>query len=110
MAKEAFDDAGVSYTIRRYLDDPPTADELRSALDVLGLEPWDVTRMNEPLAAELGLADLAHDRERWISILAEHPPLLQRPIVLTADGSAWVARDPDTLSTAVEHGRSRPSA
>src|SRR5439155_15461857 len=70
MAKEAFDEAGVSYTIRRYLEDPPTADELRSALDVLGLQPWDVTRMNEPLAAELGLADTPHDRERWISILA----------------------------------------
>jgi arsenate reductase (glutaredoxin) len=109
MAKEALDEAGVDYTLRRYLDDPPTADELRDALDALGLEPWDITRMREPVAAELGLAQMPRERERWISILAEHPALIQRPIVMTEDGSAWVARDPETLSTVVEHGRSAPS-
>jgi arsenate reductase len=103
MAKEALDAAGVDYEIRRYLDEPPTAAELRGTLDALGLEPWDVTRMGEPVATELGLADLPRERERWIEVLVAHPALLQRPIIVTDDGSAWVARDPETVNDAIRH-------
>jgi arsenate reductase (glutaredoxin) len=55
IAQQELDDAGVEYTLRRYLDDPPSEAELRTALAALGLEPWDITRMSEPLAGELGL-------------------------------------------------------
>ena len=105
IAREQLDEAGVEYTLRRYLDDPPDAAELRTALDALGLEPWDVTRMSEPLAGDLGLRDLPRDADAWIAVLAEHPQLIQRPIVLTDDGRAWVARDDDTLTEVVAAGR-----
>ena len=98
IAQESLDEAGVAYSIRRYLEAPPTEAELRSALAALRLEPWDITRLNEPLARELGLRDLAHDADVWIRVLAEHPSLIQRPIVLTDDGRAWVARDDQTLA------------
>jgi arsenate reductase len=104
-AKAALDEAGVTYELRRYLDDPPDEAELRSALDALGLEPWDITRMKEPVAAELGLADLPHERDRWIAVLAANPSLIQRPIMVTTDGQAWVARDPETVEAAVAHAR-----
>lgn len=103
LAVEALDAAGVDYELRRYLDEPPTAQELDETLTALGLEPWDVARMGEPAATELGLADLARDRARWIDILTEHPVLLQRPILVTDDGSAWVARDPDAVQAAIAH-------
>jgi arsenate reductase len=98
IAKEMLDEAGVDYTVRRYLDDPPSESELRAALTALGLQPWDITRMNEPLARELGLHEMARDADAWIAVLAEHPRLIQRPIVLTDDGRAWVARDDETLA------------
>jgi arsenate reductase len=104
-AKAALDEAGITYRIRRYLDEPPTAADLRQALDALGLEPWDITRMNEPVAAELGLADLPRDRDRWVELLAANPVLIQRPIMVTTDGQAWVARDPDTVDAVVDHAR-----
>ncbi len=107
MAKEALDEAGVDYELRRYLDEPPTADELDAILGSLDLEPWDVTRTGEQLAKDLGVTDLPRERARWIELLVAHPSLLQRPILVTEDGSAWVARDPDTVREAV--GRSRPS-
>ncbi|MFF2084290.1 arsenate reductase family protein [Nocardia sp. NPDC058176] len=94
------DAAGVDYTVRRYLDDPPTVAELRAVLTRLGAEPWDITRTGEPIAKELGLATwgrTAADRDRWLAALAEHPKLIQRPIVLTADGGAVVARDEESL-------------
>lgn len=91
-AKAALDEAGVDYTERRYLDEPPTADELDAVLTRIGAEPWDVARLNEPVAKELGLKDLERDRARWIEIMVANPVLIQRPIVLTGD-TAVVARD-----------------
>ena len=98
----------MAYTLRRYLDDPPSEAELRAALTALGLEPWDITRMSEPLARELGLKDMARDADAWIRVLAEHPRLIQRPLVLTDDGRAWVARDDTSLEEIVTAGR-RPA-
>jgi arsenate reductase (glutaredoxin) len=105
IARDELDAAGVEYTLRRYLDDPPSEAELREALTALRLEPWDITRMSEPLARELGLHDLARDADAWIRILAEHPKLIQRPIVLTDDGRAWVARDGETRSVVTAAGK-----
>jgi arsenate reductase len=97
LARDRLDEAGVAYTLRRYLDQPPSEAELREALAALGREPWDITRTSDPLARELGVADLPRDADAWIRLLVEHPRLIQRPIVLTDDGRAWVARDDETL-------------
>ena len=97
VARDELERSGAEVTLRRYLDAPPSEAELRTALDALGLQPWDITRMSEPLARELGLRDLPRDAGRWIRVLAENPRLIQRPIVLTDDGRAWVARDDETL-------------
>ncbi|WP_019925882.1 arsenate reductase family protein [Nocardia sp. BMG111209] len=99
-AKAFLDEAGIAYTERRYLEDPPSAAELRDMLTRLGLQPWDITRTGEDEAKELGLSGWARtdtERERWIEALAAHPRLIQRPIVATADGRAVVARDDEAL-------------
>jgi arsenate reductase len=98
-AKAALDDAGAQYVERRYLEDPPSAEELAAMLDLLGMQPWDITRTGEDEAKELGLSGWGRtpaDRQRWIEALAAHPRLIQRPIVFAA-GSAVVARDEDAL-------------
>ena len=106
MAKEALDEAGVKYTLRRYLDEPPTADELREVLDRLGLEPWDITRSTDPLAEAAGVAEWPREREAWLARLVANPALIQRPILVMPDGSAWVARDQEAVQMAVDHARS----
>ncbi|MBN6042191.1 arsenate reductase family protein [Amycolatopsis sp. 195334CR] len=98
-AKKALDEAGTGYTERRYLDSPPTAAELTEVLTKLGQEPWEITRTKEPVAKDLGLGDLPRDaanRGRWIELLAEHPVLIQRPILIDGD-TAVVGRDEDSL-------------
>jgi arsenate reductase len=105
MAAAAFDEAGLDYEVRRYLDDPPSRDDLRRVLDLLDLEPWDITRMGEDRAVELDLATRPRDREEWIGVLADNPVLIQRPIVVTDDGSAWVARDEETVAEVVQRAR-----
>jgi len=101
VATEALDEAGVSYTLRRYLDDPPSRDELVDVLDRLGLEPWDIARTKEPDAKEIGLSGVPKDaehREQWLEALAAHPRLIQRPIITADDGTTVVGRDPDSLA------------
>jgi arsenate reductase len=105
VAVEALDAAGASYSVRRYLDDPPTEAEIEEALAALGLDPWDITRTKEPLAEELGVGDLPHDRARWVRLLVENPSLIQRPILLASDGTAYVGRTAEAVQEALEHDR-----
>ena len=98
------DAEGADYTVRRYLEDVPSEDEIRGVLERLGLEPWDITRTQEPDAKELGLKEWPRDagaRDRWIAALAAHPKLIQRPIITADDGSAVVARTEDAVRDAL---------
>ncbi|MEU6115383.1 arsenate reductase family protein [Streptomyces sp. NPDC047117] len=107
-AVQLLDEEGAQYTVRRYLEDPPSAAELRAVLDRLGLEPWDITRTQEAAAKELGLKDwerTADARERWIEALAAHPKLIQRPIITADDGSAVVGRSEESVRDALTRGQ-----
>ena len=50
------------------------------------------------------------DRERWIAALAQHPLLIQRPILLLDDGTALIARTQQDLHCAVTAQRGEPTA
>ncbi|MGW3916557.1 arsenate reductase family protein [Streptomyces sp. NPDC005070] len=98
------DAEGAEYTVRRYLEDVPSEDEIRDVLDRLGLEPWDITRTGEAEAKELGLKDWARDagsRDRWIKALSGHPKLIQRPIITAEDGTALVGRTEEAVREAL---------
>jgi arsenate reductase (glutaredoxin) len=101
-AKAALDQAGVAYTERRYLDDPPTAREFDEVLTTIGAEPWDIARMAEPIAQELDLKNLERDRGRWIELMVANPSLIQRPIIVTGDGRALVTRDAESIQAALD--------
>ncbi len=93
---------GAEYTVRRYLEDPPTAAELEQVLKRLALEPWDITRLDEQAAKDLGMKQWTRepdDRTRWIAAMAEHPILIQRPIITADDGHAIVARTPEAVKS-----------
>jgi arsenate reductase len=96
-AVSMLDDAGVRYTVRRYLEDPPTAEELDAVLRRLDLEPWDVARLGEQVAKDLGLKSWPKERDRWIAALVENPILIQRPIITADDGTAVVGRSEEAV-------------
>lgn len=100
-ALSLLDAGGATYTVRHYLEDPPSARELDDVLRRLALDPWDIARTAEPAAAELGLdtwpRDASH-RARWIDALAAHPILIQRPIITADDGTTVVGRSAEELA------------
>lgn len=92
QAKDLLDATGAPFEERRYLEDPPSPDELGAVLKALGMEPWELARTGETLAKELNLRDEPHDRDRWIALMVANPILIERPILVTADGRAAVGR------------------
>jgi arsenate reductase len=111
-ALSLLDEEGAQYTVRRYLDDPPTAAELGELLQRLNLEPWDIARTGEPAAAALGLGDWPKDgtaRDRWIEALAQHPALIQRPIITADDGTAVVARSEEAVRSVLPAAKGEPT-
>ena len=101
-AKQAAEEAGEPVTIRAYLESPPTEAELDDVLTKLGKEPWDVARMKEPIAQELGLASLEKDRAKWIALMVKHPILIERPILVREDGKAVIGRTDAALSSVLK--------
>lgn len=86
------EEAGVTVTERRYLDEPPTRDELVVLLRRLGLLARDLVRRGEPPYADLGLAQA--DEAALIDAMVRHPILIERPIVVAGD-RAVVGRPPE---------------
>ncbi|HSV40233.1 MAG TPA: ArsC/Spx/MgsR family protein [Nocardioidaceae bacterium] len=102
-ATKALDEAGIEYTERRYLEQPPTRVEILDVLARLDLEPWHITRMNEPDAVAVkGLARDEATRDEWIDALVDHPRLIQRPIITAEDGTTVVARDAESLESVID--------
>jgi arsenate reductase len=106
-ARAELDAAGVEYVERRYLDEPPTLEELTDVLGRLRLEPWDIARPTETREAGIDLPKDAEHREAWIAAMVANPRVIQRPIITASDGGAVVARDPETLGAVVAKERRR---
>lgn len=93
------EEAGVDADVRRYLDDPPTAEELRRVLGLLDMQPWDLVRSGEDAYREQDMGDWPRgedDVDRWIDAMVEHPRIIQRPVVIDGD-QAVVGRPPENV-------------
>lgn len=91
-------DQGVDLEVIEYLKTPPTADELDAILNLLGMEPRDLMRKNEPEYKEFGLNDESLDRRTLIEAMTATPKLIERPIVI-ANGKAAIGRPPEQVLT-----------
>ena len=93
---ELLNERGVDFATVEYHVEGLPEPKLRELLAKAGLRPADVLRRREPLVAELGLdAELPSDDE-LVRLMAEHPQLVQRPIVEHGD-RAVLARPPEKV-------------
>ena len=82
-------------TVRRYLEDAPTLQELAEVQALLGVPVIDMMRPKEALFKELGLSKYDNDAT-LLAAMAENPKLIERPIVL-ANGKAALGRPPEAV-------------
>ncbi|MFL6729362.1 MAG: arsenate reductase (glutaredoxin) [Sphingomicrobium sp.] len=83
---EILRDSGADVWIHEYLKTPPTRDELARLYARAGISPRQGLRAKEPLAAELGLTRPDVTDDEILDAMAEHPILIERPIVETDKG------------------------
>ncbi|MEZ5654169.1 MAG: arsenate reductase (glutaredoxin) [Burkholderiaceae bacterium] len=88
---------GIEPRIVLYLQDPPDAPALQALFAQLDRPITEAIRFKEAIAKALGLSpgDERSDAE-WCRLIAEHPVLLERPIVTRA-GRARLGRPPQAV-------------
>jgi arsenate reductase (glutaredoxin) len=84
--------------IIEYLKTPPTVKELDAILKKLKMEPRDIIRTKEIEYKKLKLDNPGLTRLTLIEAMANHPILIQRPIVLSG-GKAALGRPPERVET-----------
>ena len=86
----------VEVKVILYLQDPPSVSELNSLLEKLGLKASEMVRKGESIIKELDI-DLSNiSNDDLISIMVEHPILIERPIVFN-ESSAIIGRPPENV-------------
>jgi arsenate reductase len=88
------EEKGLTPKIRKYLEDAPSATEIKDVLKKLGKSPLELVRTNEAEFKELGLKGASDDA--LIAAMASHPKLIERPVVIEGE-SAAIGRPPESV-------------
>ena len=83
---EILEAEGAEVTVREYLRDPPTKEELRRVYERAGISPREGLRAKESLAQDLDLVSGGVSDEAILDAMVENPILINRPIVETEKG------------------------
>lgn len=86
---------GLTPTVIEYLKTPLKQAELKTLLRQLGIKPEALVRKGEEVFKEHFQGRSLTD-EQWIDALAEHPILIERPIVVRG-GRAVIGRPPERV-------------
>ncbi|MCC2615571.1 arsenate reductase (glutaredoxin) [Aestuariibacter halophilus] len=90
-------DNGHTPDIVEYLKTPLSINELSMLVEKLGInDVRQMMRTKEALYKALDLANPAHDNDSLLNVLAEHPALIERPIVINGEQAA-IGRPPENV-------------
>ncbi|AZZ44769.1 MAG: arsenate reductase (glutaredoxin) [Pseudomonadales bacterium] len=95
-ALELLEQRGLSPSVIRYLETPPSAAELQQILARLGISPRQLLRSGEEEYKTLNLADPTLTDGQIIDAMVAHPKLIERPILVAGD-VAVIGRPPEKV-------------
>jgi arsenate reductase len=84
------EEEGVEADVVKYLETPPTRDNIVEVLKMLAISARELMRTKEDIYKELGLKDVT-DEDTLIDAMVENPKLIERPVVIK-DGRAAIGR------------------
>jgi arsenate reductase len=90
---QILENSNLSPTIVEYLENPPTRQELKKIIEMLGISARDLLRTTEQIYADAKLDREALSEDEIIASICQYPALLQRPIVVSGD-RAVIGRPP----------------
>ena len=79
------EERGIDFDRVDYHVEPLSEDEIRELVGKTGRPAHELFRAREPVYKELGLAQREVDDDEAIALMAEHPELMQRPVVVRGD-------------------------
>ena len=93
---QILNDLAVDYEIIDYLNMPPSADELQSLANKMGLKAREFIRVKEAVFKELDLQPHLDDEQFMFQTMSENPKLIERPIAVKGD-RAVLGRPPERI-------------
>ena len=78
-------ESGIPFEKVNYYVEPLSKKKLTELIRKMNLKPRELLRKSESIYKELGLAKDEFSDSELINLMAEHPDLLQRPIVERGD-------------------------
>ena len=97
-------ESGAEFDTVDYFEKPLSREKLRQLLLRLDVPVREAVRWDEPVARKLELRKRDLTDDELINLMAKHPDLLQRPIVVSGD-RAVLARPAEKLDTLLDRGR-----
>lgn len=85
-----------TFTIRKYIEEPFTKEELTNVIEKLGIQPLELVRTKEKIWIENYKGKELTDNEA-IEAMLLHPKLIERPIVVNGE-KAIIARPKDLIN------------
>jgi arsenate reductase len=82
---ELLTERGIDFDRVNYHVDPLAEEKIRSLLAKAGMRPAEALRTREPVYSSLGLGTRDVSDDELFALMAEHPELLQRPVVERGD-------------------------
>lgn len=92
------EEKNVDANVVEYLTAPPTKDDLKKILGMLGLSASEIVRKKEASAAGVDVANLSEDA--LIDQMVAHPIIIERPIVVSGN-KAVMGRPPENVLTII---------
>lgn len=89
-------DSKVEFEVIEYLKNPPTEQELSEIIAKLGIAARDLIRQKEEEFKQLGVKQDVLSHDSAITLMANEPKLMERPIVVT-DEKAVIGRPPEKV-------------
>ncbi len=78
-------ESGVDFDKVNYYFEPLSEKKLRELIRKMGIKPRELLRTSESIYRELGLSKPDKSDDEIITLIVEHPDLMQRPIVERGD-------------------------
>ncbi|MCL4153584.1 UNVERIFIED_CONTAM: hypothetical protein GTU68_038464 [Idotea baltica] len=94
-ALEILKNSGKEFKIINYIETVPNKNELKTLLNLLGLQPIDLIRKNEAIWKE-NYKDKTLTSSQVIDAMIKYPKLIERPIVVNED-KAVIGRPPELI-------------
>ncbi len=87
---------GIEPTVREYLKQPPSTPEVETLIALVGGDPAALIRDGEPEFKALKMKKADLDKATVARVIAAHPILLQRPVVVSGRKAA-IGRPPEAV-------------